>query len=113
MLITPINVSVNMQGRNLKPISEYQGPILKLTSKEKTQIAQMEARIAEYELEIEKLNSLSQKSHVISSIDYYNDKIGYLDYWIDKLRNEIRNIKISRLNKQKQRIESNKSNINR
>ena len=105
MLLKCSSPQVSMLGRNLKPLSEYSGPILKLTASEKSQISKMESKIAEYELEIEKLARLNRGiTRVSSEKAYYNNKMYYLTGWIDDLRNAIREIKINRLNIQKSQM---------
>ena len=94
-----------MLGRNLKPLSEYKGPILKLTDSEKSQISSMERKISEYELELEKLSRLNKGiTRVSSEKAYYNSKMEYLIGWIEDLRKSIREIKINRLNIQKSQM---------
>lgn len=96
---------VSMLGRNLKPLSKYKGPILKLTDSEKAQIADMEKKIAEYELEISKLASIDQGFKIITSQSvYYCDQINHLEWIIDNMREAIREIKINRLNIQKSQL---------
>lgn len=103
MLLQVNSCNISFQGRNLKPLSEYKGPILKLTQNEKEQIKSMEFQIAGYELELEKLKMKSSSVKRISSEKtYYNDKIWDITRLIEELRQAIKDIKIKRLNIQKE-----------
>lgn len=98
-----------MQGRNLKPLSEYNGPILKLTQKEKEKINSFESQIADYEIELEKLKIMSSRIKCIcSEKSYYNDKMWYITHLIEDLRQAIKDIKINRLSIQKEKLSRDK-----
>ena len=99
MYITPI-AAQNFRG--LIPLSEYKGPILKLTNKEKELIAHYTQEKSLIELEIMKLRSVydNYKIHNVDS-DWYEDKMGSLVLQRDHLPDLIREIKVNRLNKQK------------
>ena len=62
-------------GKNLIPKAEYQGPILKLTKKEKTQIKQLKEKITELEIEQIKIHNFieNQKNNAIQC-DYLYEK---------------------------------------
>ena len=60
MNITPI-YQTNFQAKNLIPLSEYKGTILKLTTKDKEQIAKLTKKKAEYELELMKVSRHLEK----------------------------------------------------
>ena len=106
MYITPM-ASQNFRG--LIPLSEYKGPILKLTKKEKELIAHYTQKKSLIELEIMKLRSVydNYKIHNIDS-DWYEDKMGSLILQRDYLADLINEIKVNRLNKQK--LSSSKMN---
>ena len=60
MNITPI-YQTNFQAKNLIPLSEYKGTILKLTTKDKEQIAKLTKKKAQYELELMKVSRHLEK----------------------------------------------------
>ena len=99
MYITPI-AAQNFRG--LIPLSEYKGPILKLTKKEKELIAHYTHEKSLIELEIMRLRSVNDnyKIHNVDS-DWYEDKMGSLVLQRDRLADLINEIKVNRLNKQK------------
>ena len=99
MYITPM-ASQNFRG--LIPLSEYKGPILKLTKKEKELIAHYTQEKSLIELEIMRLRSVydNYKIHNVDS-DWYEDKMGSLVLQRDHLADLINEIKVNRLNKQK------------
>lgn len=103
MIISKISNPIATKG--LKPISEYKGPILKLNVKEKKQILEINKKIANLELELQKLKELNSKTKTITpQKDFYNDAMHNLTNLIDELRNAIKEIKIQRLNKQKAKL---------
>ncbi len=89
--------------KGLKPISEYKGPILKLTAKEKSEIAIIESKISELEVELIKLDKSWKniKKPSDNQQDYYSDKFYSINTWIESLRKSIKEIKMQRLEKQK------------
>ena len=88
--------------RGLIPLSEYKGPILKLTKKEKELIAHYAHEKSLIELEIMRLRSVydNYKIHNVDS-DWYEDKMGSLVLQRGHLADLINEIKVNRLNKQK------------
>ena len=106
MYITPI-AAQNFRG--LIPLSEYKGPIWKLTNQEKELIAHYTQEKSLIELEIMKLRSVydNYKIHNVDS-DWYEDKMGSLVLQRDRLADLINEIKVNRLNKQK--LSSSKMN---
>ena len=99
MLISKITPPV-FQG--FIPLSEYKGPILKLTKKDKELIAHYVHEKSLIELEIMQLRSVydSYKIHNIDS-DWYSDKVGELIFRKDNLDKLINEVKVNRINKQK------------
>ncbi len=94
--------------KGLKPISEYKGPILKLTKKEKSQISIIESKISELEIELIKLDKTWKNIKKPSDIqqDYYSYKIYSINNWIESLRKSIKEIKMKRLEKQKEKLKN-------
>ena len=99
MYITPMT---EQSFKGFIPLSEYKGPILKLTKKEKELIAHYTHEKSLIELEMMRLSSVygNYKIHNADS-DWYEDKMGSLVLQRDKLADLINEIKINRLNKQK------------
>ena len=103
-----MNLSVNSYGLNfggakkLIPLSKYKGPILKLTEADKAEISRCRQRLADLELNLHKLEAQEKKSTSTRESYYYFDEIQKYLFDIDTLRTRIENIKIARLNKQKE-----------
>lgn len=87
-------------GRNLKPLSGYDGKLLKLTKGDKTKIAGYESQIAQYECDILDLRKKITLGMILQT-DYWQRKIDLYQFRIDSLRELIREIKINRFNRQK------------
>ncbi len=88
---------------NFKPISEYKGPILKLTQKDKEEIAKCQKSIASLECDVYDINKkLCQSGLTFGQKEYFYQKLMHLDYHIGILKDAIRDIKINRLQKQAQ-----------
>ena len=113
-----MNLSVMNGGttfRALKPLSEYKGPILKLTKADKEKIAKYEKQIAQLDIEMMKLNDYAQSrgtgvNHVKNftveeyGSNYFADQLFSLDAKIDSLKKMIKQIKMNRLEKQKSKL---------
>ena len=99
MLITSVTLPA-FQG--YIPLSEYKGPILKLTKKDKELIAHYIHEKSLIELEIVKLRSVydSYKIHNIDS-EWYADKMGSLVLQRDNIDKLIQEVKTNRINQQK------------
>ena len=99
MLVTPVSTTM-FQG--YIPLSEYKGPILKLTKKDKELIAHYIQEKSFIELEIMKLRSVydNYKIHNIDS-EWYSNKMGSLILQRDNIDKLIQEVKINRINKQK------------
>lgn len=92
---------VIINGKKYIPLSEHQGPILKLTKQDKEKIKALQSQIANYEIELVSLREFYSYSHSGSgSQDAYNDKAKSLEYRIGKLKKDIENIKTIRYKKQ-------------
>ena len=109
MMINDVkNISTSFQAKapkKLIPIAKYKGPLLKLTTKEEEQIAQLKKQLAYYECEYFALqHHLANKKIPLNMRDYYNDKYTTLQRNIDSICNEIQEIKANR-----HKIQMNKS----
>ena len=84
------------------PLKKYKGPILKLTNEETAKIAVLQENINNAAMEIYNLNRMFGGKHLtVSQRDYYLNKLYSLEACINELKQMIREIKINRLNKQK------------
>ena len=113
-----MNLSVMNGGttfRALKPLSEYKGPILKLTKADKEKIAKYEKQIAQLDIEMMKLNDYAQSrgtgvNHVKNftveeyGSNYFTDQLFSLSAKIDSLKKMIKQIKMNRLEKQNAKL---------
>lgn len=99
----------------LKPLSEYKGPILKLTKADKEKIAKYEKQIAQLDIEMMKLNNYAESrgtgvNHVKNftveeyGSNYFTDQLFSLGAKIDSLKKMIKQIKMNRLEKQKAKL---------
>ena len=113
MQINITSVGLNMNGRNLRPLSEYQGPILKLTTAEKSRIAKLEETISDLRFEIHALEKKIIKPRMRTMQEnFYYGQIEHLESWISSLKKEIKQIKINRFNKQKETLAKKKLDKN-
>lgn len=84
-------------GQKLVPLSQFNGPVLKLTKKEINEIEKLRNAIAD--LELEKVR-LDEYFHSIAArntkSDYFNVSFESLDYQISVLQNKINAIKKNR-----------------
>lgn len=105
MIITSINVQ-NFQAKKLVPISQYQGPILKLTKKDKEKIALLLDKKTQISFELYGVTKLLEKNHKTITREWQHLSIvqSKLMGEIDRINNMIKEIKIARLNKQKKNL---------
>ena len=89
------------KGRNLKPLSEYSGVILRLTAKEKKEISDLKAAIARLECDLYDLHKNVKTRMPQTKLNYFWNKIIVCEGKIDTLKATIREIMVNRLNKQK------------
>lgn len=89
------------RGRNLKPLSEYSGVILRLTAKEKKEISDLKAAIARLECDLYDLHKNVKTRMPQTKLNYFWNKIIVCEGKIDTLKATIREIMVNRLNKQK------------
>ena len=95
--ITPISFN------SLIPRSEFKGPILKLTKKEKAKIAELMDKKSELELELVQVNNRLEKNQKTITKEWRQLSIvsSKLEGAISTIEKQIREIKIKRFNKQK------------
>ena len=98
-VIRPI---ITSDGRRLIPKSEYKGPILKLTTEDNRKISCLQNEIANYELQLIKILEILSGKMNARERDYYSGVAFNLESVIKGLKNDIRKIKIFRINQQKQ-----------
>lgn len=96
-----INPILNAEGRNLRPLMAYKGEILKLTKSDKAKITKYKTQIASLECDLYDLNKKINPKMQTKEFDYWANKMMYVEYKIEELRNFIREIKINRFNIQK------------
>ena len=89
------------KGRNLKPLSEYSGVILRLTAKEKKEISDLKAAIARLECDLYDLHKNVKTRMPQTKLNYFWNKIIVCEGKIDTLKATIREIMVNRQNKQK------------
>lgn len=103
-----MNITLSPQvnfGANLKPLSEYKGPILKLTKKEIAQIKILQDSATIHETEAYKLRNLYEHNKKnISLRNYYFYQLCEIETTLERLYNEIKNIKMKRLAIQKEKL---------
>ena len=97
----PALMSVKDSSAKLKRLCEYQGPVLKLTPKDKDKIAMLKKEIAGIETDMYKLSRYLDGCKDIRSRMYYNDQMLHFESQIEILQNQIKNIKTERFLKQK------------
>lgn len=84
--------------RKLVPISEYKGPILRLTKSDKFEINRLKNEIIKLELEHFDLSKyIACAKHISRGVQ---DKLDFIGICIQSLNEQIQNIKTSRLQKQ-------------
>ncbi len=84
------------------PLKNYKGPILKLTNSETERIAALQKNINNMEIELYQLNKIFEGKRLTTiQGNYYLNKIEAINAQITELKQIIRDIKINRLNAQK------------
>ena len=101
-----MNIHVNnfqINTKALVPASEYKGPVLKLTAKEKSKIARLTKTKAELLLESTKLEDRLRKNtkHITKDYQWLATRLFKLESLIQDIEKAIKEIKINRLNIQK------------
>lgn len=93
-----------LAGRNLTPLKDHKGVVLKLTAKDKKEIAQLKSAIAQLECDLYKTCE-AQKANTNQCMDnYFWGKILKYEAHITDLVNAIKEIKINRYNIQKSKL---------
>ena len=93
-------ISFKADNRRLVPLSDYKGPILKLSAKDKERINILQKQITEKELDLYKLNLCKKQSSNNKNLYYYYcSKILDIHTEISYLLKKIKEIKVSRLEK--------------
>lgn len=93
--------TINIEGRNLRPLKEHSGVTLKLTQKEQSQVEKYEASISELECELYKLYQHLKPVMSSKERNFWSDKIFSYENRIEYLKGQIKDIKINRYNIQK------------
>ena len=93
-IINPINI----EGRNLRPLNEYKGEILKLTKSDRAKITNYETQIAALECDLYDLNKRIKPKMQMKDWDYWVNKIIVCEYRIKVLKDLVREIKVNRFN---------------
>ena len=105
MIISKIqNSNQTSFGAKYVPLSEYKGPILRLTEKEKAEVDVLELKIAKYLKEIAEIENASNKLYRVTPVDraLNSRAITKILSQIKNLRNKIDRIKANRFEIQKQ-----------
>ena len=90
-----------VNGKRLIPAVEYKGPVLKLTKADCKNIDELQKKIENFEFEHMKISSLLMNKNLSNnSRDYYSEVCLCIEYQINALRDEIKNIKLQRHQKQ-------------
>ena len=91
--------------KKLIPLSQYKGPVLKLTKTDKEKIAVLENSIAALEIELYSISKYQRKK-ISEKQKFLSDSAQmHLDARIRLLRQEIQDIKMNRLNKQRANLD--------
>ena len=98
-----ISAKSNVQFRGMVPVKDYKGPVLKLTEDDIEKINKLQNSISQLEFEIYGINKLFEyKKLTPNELNFYYNKLDILEFQIKLLKDSIRQIKIDRLNIQKQ-----------
>ena len=94
-----------MNTKNLIPLSQYNGVILKLTAKDKKQIEQMRKQIVQLETDICTFNKkINAPKTTRKEKEIFDIKRLETENSIDLIKEKIKEIKIQRLNTQKEKL---------
>jgi len=93
--------SVIINGKKLTPLSEYKGPVLKLTKAEEKKVAELREKLTDAEVKYFKLAGIySHNIEAMNKRDYKDNLFFDLRIRIENLKNEIEEIKQQRYKKQ-------------
>ena len=97
--------SQKFEARKMIPISEYKGPILKLTPKERKEIAGLLDQKTQIYFELDNVRKILEKNQKTITREWQHLSMVEFSLLakIDDIDRRIKEIKITRLNKQKQR----------
>lgn len=84
----------------LVPLSEYKGPILKLTKSDKAKIKELSNTKASLELDLYNIENILKEKKLASELNWYNNLYDSILYKIEYLNEQIKQIKIDRKNQQ-------------
>ena len=103
MNITP---TTNQSFTALIPKSQYKGTILKLTPKDKEKIAKLMSQKTEYEFELRAVDRLLDKKKTLIESSSLCTRRDAIENCIRQLNDAIKEVKVKRLEKQKQQAQS-------
>lgn len=102
MFINPISYT-NFQAK--VPLSEYKGPVLKLTKPDIKKIDKLKATRFQYEMELIDIDKLlANKKISVAQYNFLMNKKAKIEAYIEDIILAIREIKINRLNIQKSKF---------
>lgn len=112
MYITLTN-NQTFQAKKLIPLSQYQGPILKLTSKDKEKISNLLSQKTQILFELDRIKAKLEKNCKTITKEWQHLSIveSKLLGTIDSINRQIKEIKINRLNQQKKRLEKSNKKV--
>ena len=99
-----ITISSNQTFTALVPKSEYKGPILKLTAKDKEKISKLVSQKSELLFEINFLEKMLNKKKTLVESSNLLNRIGTLEFRIKEIDETIKSIKTTRLEKQQGKL---------
>lgn len=94
----------NFCARNLKPLSDFNGPVLKLTKEDIKKIEILRRVLANYELQAFKIRSCMNPKNNERLRYYYNDQLVHISMKIEEVKKQIKYIKVERYRKQKEAL---------
>lgn len=98
--------SPNFAANKLVSIKDFKGPVLKLTKSDKEKIAKLQDEIVNYDFELAKIRDiLQQNEHNTQGSYYYAGLIDKIEFRISQLLSAIKDIKIARYQKQKEKFD--------
>lgn len=101
MFINPI--STNFKAK--VPLSEYKGPVLKLTKPDLKKIEKLKNIRYEYEMELISIDNLLAKKKISNAqFQFLMNKKSKIEALISEIVSKIKEIKINRLNIQKSKL---------
>ncbi len=113
MQILSLNNTQTPTSKGLVPMSDFKGPVLKLTKKEKERIAKLEQAILDNEHELYLMSRYRDLKQNWTEKDQYVYSFGGLGYELNikRLKSEIQRIKLNRINKQRENATKKAANL--